>query len=128
MAAGGAFHVHDPGAAIVDDADIQAPVRLQENRVPIIQQSPDELGRFRLEQRLAPGDLHERATEGADFPLDVVNFLHDPSSYAYRVSQYEQRRLHPASRMKAQGRPAWEDSPWMLKKISLTFKDTHSSQ
>jgi hypothetical protein len=30
--------------------------------------------------------------------------------------------------MKAQGRPAWEDSPWILKKISLTCKDTYFSQ
>lgn len=35
------------------------------------------------------------------------------------MSHHEQRKSHPVSRAKAQGRPAQVDSPWMLKKISL---------
>src|SRR3954463_1393785 len=44
-----------------------------------------------------------------------------PPWNAYSVSQYPQRRSQPVKRTKTHGFPAWVDSPWMLKKISVTL-------
>ena len=43
-----------------------------------------------------------------------------PSANAYAVSQYEQRKSHPVSRMKMHGNPANVLSPCRLRQISLT--------
>src|SRR5512141_1664289 len=47
--------------------------------------------------------------------------ISSPASYAYVVSQYRHRRLHPVSRTKANGYPECEVSPWTLAKISVIF-------
>src|SRR5713226_2381131 len=45
--------------------------------------------------------------------------IFSPPVNVYSESHQRQRRLQPVSRTKTQGRPAWVDSPWMLKKISV---------
>ncbi len=45
--------------------------------------------------------------------------IFSPPVKVYSESHHRQRRLQPVSRTKTQGRPAWVDSPWMLKKISV---------
>src|SRR5229473_2914482 len=45
--------------------------------------------------------------------------IRSPPVKVYSESHQRQRRLQPVSRTKTQGRPAWVDSPWMLKKISV---------
>src|SRR6202035_1201898 len=42
-----------------------------------------------------------------------------PPWNAYAVSHHVQRRLHPVSRTKIQGRPARVPSPWIERKISV---------
>src|SRR5438105_4898070 len=42
-----------------------------------------------------------------------------PPVKLYSVSHQEQRRLHPVSLTKMQGRPAKDDSPWIERKISV---------
>src|SRR5207237_10483038 len=45
--------------------------------------------------------------------------IRSPPVKVYSESHHRQRRLHPVSRTNAHGRPACDDSPWMLWKISV---------
>src|SRR5229473_71968 len=45
--------------------------------------------------------------------------IRSPPVKVYSESHHRQRRLQPVRRTKTQGRPAWDDSPWMLWKISV---------
>ena len=60
-----------------------------------------------LQQRLAAGDLDQRAVEPIDLAEHIVRGAACvPSWKAYGVSHHEQRRSHAVRRTKTHGRPA----------------------
>ena len=73
-----------------------------------------------LQQRLAAGDLHDRAVVGATpSPTTSSTDILRPSANAYGVSHHVHLRSQAVSRTNTHGRPTWVDSPWIEWKISL---------
>ena len=114
LAAAGTLDVDDPddlGGHVVDAA---MPAGLEHHRVPVVEQPLHQRIDVRLQQRLAAGDLDERAAVSARTCGDhLVDDILRPSWKAYGVSHHEQRRSQAVSRTNTHGRPAWVDSPWI---------------